>query len=184
MSKRFLSTVLAIIKAAGVEEDFKTAEHFHIRIPNQPFMDVVIESWDSPILKGRRHISVAHYIKMNGDLVADPEVEILDDGFPIHLQQVLLYTQVAEFNENEKLQYYPNRWSAVCGFLNIWSKNLRSQEFTEAAKNLKTRGKHENIKENLIYICPSCRCKGTLPANYCEICGKKLPEEAKQERVH
>lgn len=69
MLTSFLKIIRKIVKATGKLEEFENEEHFHIRIPNEPYMDLVIESWDSPLKGEGRRISVVHYYEQNGDLV-------------------------------------------------------------------------------------------------------------------
>lgn len=130
---KFAATITKIIDAAGKGEAFRTADHFHIRIKNSGWMDLVIESFPSPQYPGRRNISVAHYYEQNGDLVPDPEVEIVDTGMPIGLSQWCGYTACV-WEQDGKLMLAPRAKAEVMSFLNIWERNLRHQGFLAAAK--------------------------------------------------
>jgi hypothetical protein len=133
MSTQLIHVVTQIVEAAGQDDAFRTAEHFHLRVPNPPYMDLVIESWNSgDVALPCRRISVVHYFEQNGDLVADPEVEITDSGFPIELTQVLGYTQVAHFVDGE-MRFNPRTANDVNRFLNLWVRNLKAQGFIKAA---------------------------------------------------
>jgi hypothetical protein len=135
----FVETVVEIVKAASQYGRFSQGgSHFSLKIENPPFMPLVIEAWDSPVLGENRRVSVAHYFEQERDLVPDPEVEITDTGWPIELSQVLGYTQVTVYSEDGRtMQYEPESVRNVLHFLNeTWAPNLRAQRFVEAARKL------------------------------------------------
>ena len=118
--------VVEIASAAGLAGAFWQSEHFHLRLPNPPWMDLVIESW--PVSHSQRHISVAHYFEQNGDLVPDPEVEMTEYGDPVSLSQALGYTEVRDASTR----------SDVLLFLDMWARNIRDQGFIDAARRYAT----------------------------------------------
>lgn len=130
---QFAATIEKIVDAAGQGADFRTSDHFHMRLKNHGWMDLVIESWRSPLYHDRRNISVAHYYEQNGDLVADPEVEIIDDGTPVGLTQVYGYTRCM-WEQDGRLMVAPRAKAEVMSFLTLWGRNLKDQGFIEAAK--------------------------------------------------
>ncbi len=132
---RFAETIARIVDATGQGAAFRTDDHYHVRIANHGYMDLVIESWASPHYAGRRNISVAHYYEQNGDLVADPEVEIVDTGMPIGLSQPWGYTRCLLVQDG-KLMLKPRAKADVMSFLVVWGRNLRQQGFVEAARKL------------------------------------------------
>ena len=135
---QFLATIVEIVKAAGLFEEFtRRGRHFHVVIENGSYQPLVIEAWDSPIAGEGRRISVAHYFEQEGDLVPDPEVEIRDDGWPIELSQVWGYTQVTVYQEDGTLLFAAESKRDVLHFLDdTWAPNLRAQRFIEAARKL------------------------------------------------
>jgi len=141
---RFSDTIEAIVKAAGQYEDYLKSDHFHLKIENGPYMDLVIESWwcnyQADIL-GVRHTSVAHYYEQNGDLMPDPDVVIdTGTGAPIEITQPppFGYFRV-RWSDPDNGHAMINRYQdqAVRSFLTIWSRNLREQGFVQAAKSMK-----------------------------------------------
>jgi len=82
------------------------------------FMDLTIEK------VGEDRVSVAHYFKQNGDLMADPEVvfDTADGWVPVQYRQDPVIRQVDESGLNIK------------SFLDTWNSNLRSQGFVDAAE--------------------------------------------------
>lgn len=136
---QFIETIVEIVKAAGQYGRFSQGgSHFSLKIDNPPFMPLVIEAWDSPIMGENRRISVAHYLEQAGDLIPDPEVEIRDDGWPIELSQRAFYTQVTTYSgDGLTLSFAPQAKRSVLHFLdNTWAPNLRAQRFIEAAHKL------------------------------------------------
>jgi len=73
----FQTNIEWLLKSHNLLEEFQTQEHFHVRFTMPGFDRLVIE----------RHgelISVAHYFEQEGDLIADPEVELhFPPGIPL-----------------------------------------------------------------------------------------------------
>lgn len=71
----------------------KIEAHLRLEIPDSAFMPLVIE------VIGDRQISVAHYYKQNGDLIADPDVLFYTSGdqrqywIPLYIQQPLGFAE-------------------------------------------------------------------------------------------
>jgi len=134
-----LTTIKAIVKAAHQEETFSTADHFHIRIENPPYMPLVIESWavSDPFLGETRHISIAHYREQCGDLVADPEMELMDNGYPVHIQMGATdYYRTSYRHDAQGIAYVNMRERAdQMSFMRTWARNLRAQGFITAAQS-------------------------------------------------
>lgn len=134
---KFLEAVFAIVTAAGQLDRLKQrGAHFTLRIENGGYLPLTIEAWDSPVEGEVRRISVAHYRRIGGDLVADPEVEIRDDGFPIELTQIEWFTPVVVYyDEHGTMWFYQRALRDVRHFLDtIWGPNLLAQGFAQAAQ--------------------------------------------------
>lgn len=140
MGSKLIETVERIVKAAGRQEEWagvlSSGEHFHLRIENGSFMPLVIESWRLPLKREERVISVAHYFEQNGDLVPDPDVEILGDGFPMNITTQFGYTRVARWDEAGELQWNQAKRYELQRFMNMWARNIKAQGFIEAAERL------------------------------------------------
>jgi hypothetical protein len=79
--------------------------------------------------------SMAHYYEQNGDLVADPDIELLraknGEWYPIALQQSTgAYTRAIEYYDKDgyPTKAYPMRYSELRSFLSMWLKNLKDQQ--------------------------------------------------------
>jgi len=78
--------------------------------------------------------SMAHYFEQNGDLVADPDIEMLrtKDGrwYPVALQQVFGYTRAVEDYDRDgnPTKAYPGRYSDIRSFLSQWLRNVKEQQ--------------------------------------------------------
>src|SRR5690606_17824898 len=69
MTTLFQETIEYLLKSHNLLEDFQNKDSFHVRFEKTGYQPLVIE----------RHgemISVAHYFEQNGDLIADPDVEL------------------------------------------------------------------------------------------------------------
>jgi len=136
----FVNTVERIVKAAGKWDDYLSEDHFHMRINNSPYMDLVIESWrcgSHPEDLGARHTSVAHYYEQNGDLIPDPDVVIdTGTGAPIEISQWCGTCRARWWDEDRGCGVVnPRQDKDIRTFLNVWSRNLKAQGFIAAAKN-------------------------------------------------
>jgi hypothetical protein len=87
-----LAVVHELVTAAGVRQAFETEREFHLRLEQEAYMPLVIESWSAiPSYRSeKRHISVAHYYQQGGDTIADPDILMTDSGYPIEIQMPTL----------------------------------------------------------------------------------------------
>lgn len=137
-----LQRVREVVRAANLLQEFESEEHFSLRVENEPWMPLVIESWPAPdSLQGeRRRIQVGHYFIEGERTFADPELEMTDLGFPVRLKQwgfgqmefPILWrdAQSQQVLVNVKVK----RDSAE--LLRIWANNIKEQGFIEAAARI------------------------------------------------
>jgi hypothetical protein len=143
MSNPMLTVVREIVTAAGQADAFDSAKHFSLRIDNEPWERLVIESWPvsgaDSLLSEKCHISVAHYYIQNGDLMADPEMVMTDTGQPLSYQLDSLGIFRRCYWRNEVGQVMVNRRERndQLEFLRMWARNLREQGFIEAARRMR-----------------------------------------------
>lgn len=119
----------------GLAEAFRTAEDFHLRVENEPWLPLVIE----------RHcdqVSITHYVERGDDLTRDPEMVFAlaaggerpdaRGGWPplslepggfgrVHV--------VAQVTPERQLVWYPGPMKEALGFAAKWGRNLRAQGF-------------------------------------------------------
>lgn len=155
MTPAILRVVHEIVDAAGMRDAYENASHFHLRIEHEPYECLVIESWPTPdALAGeRRRVSIAHYFEQNGDLIADPDLEMTDLGYPVALQQVPAFAFVYGLSHlgAETGGYQRITWrDEVTGrqmintrlklstdrFTRMWASNLRKQGFVKKAREM------------------------------------------------
>lgn len=136
-----------VVQAAGLFGEFETAERFSLRVENEPWMDLVIESWPTPdALQGeKRRVLVAHYTRSGERELPDPELEMTDCGFPIRLRQTVFgvmetpvlwrdaTTGQVMLNVREKRD--------MAELLRVWAKNIKYQGFAEAAARIVSSGR-------------------------------------------
>jgi hypothetical protein len=139
-----LRRVHDVVRAARLFEAFETEERFTLRVENEPYMPLVIESWPTPdSLQGeRRRVLVAHYYGGNGREYPDPELEMTEYGFPIHLRQTvfgIMETPVL-WRDPQTQQVLVNMRAKrdIAELLRVWAKNIKYQDFADAASRIIT----------------------------------------------
>ena len=132
-----MNTIMKIINVLGGLEALKKQESFKIK--NEPYMDLNID-YICLGPNGRPMISVAHNFIQNGDLMADPdmEIEILDgEMFPLTFQMdsLGLFQNVYEIDGKGGISGVNHKLKKELGkFLNQWGKNLERQGFLGRAE--------------------------------------------------
>ncbi|MEO7032882.1 MAG: hypothetical protein ABI548_03540 [Polyangiaceae bacterium] len=76
--------------------------------------------------------SVAHYFEQNGDLVADPEMELLRDRngnwYPVSITMAIGHKRALLLGEGGKARVDEREYRAELRFLSVWMKNIKSQQ--------------------------------------------------------
>lgn len=140
MNTNMQKAIRHILYLNGMAEAFDTADDFHLRLKNDPWLALVIE----------RHgdeVSITHYVEHNGDQLRDPEMVFslqrwaaLSGGFfkgwvpkstePGGFGRVYKTGEKQHIgDEPPKLLYYPRRMKEARHFATLWAKNLRAQGF-------------------------------------------------------
>jgi hypothetical protein len=112
----------------------------HIRVKNGCYMDFIVENLGSPS-EDVEIYSLAHYHKMNGDLIPDPEMEI-EVNHKLKTAEALTFETgnfgrrySYKFDGLKKTHVYPAVKKDNNGFLQkTWLKNLKEQGFGDAIK--------------------------------------------------
>ncbi len=105
---------------------FESATDFHLRIENEPYMQLVIERHDN-------ELSVAHYYTENGDAMRDPELTFdLRSWLPTSITQDPLahYACLTDVPSGPRRIHLANDLKS---FATIWARNLIAQGFTGQA---------------------------------------------------
>ncbi len=117
--------ITAILRRHGLAEAFQTADEFHLRIENPPYIPLVIERLGD-------EISVAHYGELNGDPIRDPELTFRLDWTPTSITQDPVGHYAAVFFEQDGQQMYrPRLLKELKSFAAMWARNLKEQGFVE-----------------------------------------------------
>jgi hypothetical protein len=125
MTTLFQNTIEHLLKSHNLLEEFQTKDSFHVRFDKPGYQRLVIE----------RHgdmISVAHYFEQNGDLVADPDVELhYSTWAPTAITQAFFgYRQ--KFIERDGKTYVDTRFDRdLSPFLSLWARNIKAQGWAE-----------------------------------------------------
>ena len=124
----FQVNVETLLKAHDLLDAFHGEEHFHARFEMRGFDRLVVE-------RHNELISVAHYFEQNGDLIADPEVELhYPTWTPMAITQVLGGRREKCITRDGK-QYVDTRFhQEVTSFLKLWGNNIYQQGWMKNAK--------------------------------------------------
>jgi hypothetical protein len=101
------------------------------KIDNAPgaFMAVSVECLHRSAVG--THFSVTHYYEQNGDLVPDPDVELLKLGsgewVPLAYQDARTYRRAA-IVEGAKLKVARGELASLVAFVNTWVQNIKEQQ--------------------------------------------------------
>lgn len=115
------------------------ADTEYLRIENEPYERLCIESLGYADYKGRPVYSMAHYYEQNGDLMADPDLTFsvdIEAGaiWPQTYQQddLGLYQEVFKYTPDGRHLYSRSLLCSLDDFLWHWTKNLKAQGFYTA----------------------------------------------------
>ncbi len=131
-----------VVQAAGLFHEFETAERFSLRVDNEPYMPLVVESWHTPdTLQGeKRRLLVAHYALSGERELPDPELEMTDMGFPIRLRQTVfgvMETPVMWRDPNtQQVMVNIRAKRDMAQLLRVWAKNIKEQGVIQAAARI------------------------------------------------
>ena len=121
-----------LLKSHHILEAFQNQAEFHVRFDMPGFDRLVIERHGSLI-------SVAHYFEQNGDLIADPEVELhYPTWFPTAITQVLSGRREKFIERNGQEFVVVNFHNEVTSFLAMWGRNIRAQGWDKASSSIAT----------------------------------------------
>ncbi len=128
MTTLFQIAIEHLLTSHNLLEDFQTKDSFHVRFEKTGYQPLVIE----------RHgdlISVAHYFEQNGDLIADPDVELhYPSWVPTAITQAFFgYRQ--KFIERDGKTYVDTRFDReVSSLLSMWARNIKAQGWAEGGR--------------------------------------------------
>jgi uncharacterized protein DUF6908 len=144
-----LKVVHDLATAAGVHDQFQTAQEFHLRLEHEPYEPLVIESWpaSTSYVGEKRHISVAHYYYQEGDAIADPDILMTDTGYPIEMQRPLLYTQVLWHDPQRGTLVNTRAKRDIEEFMRMWARNIKDQGWLGVAKEYKEQHQGEQQQQ-------------------------------------
>lgn len=110
-----------------------------LRIENEPYERLCLESLGYTDYRGRPVYSMAHYYEQNGDLMADPDLTFsvdIEAGeiWPQTYQQddLGLYQEVFKYTPDGRHLYSRPLLCSLDAFLWHWTKNLKAQGFYAA----------------------------------------------------
>ena len=125
MSTQFQKSIEHLLKSHNLFEAFQNQSSFHVRFDMKGYQRLVIERHDE-------QISVAHYFEQNGDLVADPDVELhYPSWVPTAITQAF-FGYRSKFIERDGQTLVDTRFDReVSSFLTLWARNIKMQGWAE-----------------------------------------------------
>lgn len=128
MTTLFQTTIEDLLKSHNLLERFQSQTEFHVRFDMTGYERLVIE----------RHaelISVAHYFEQNGDLIADPDVELhFPTWTPTAITQSWGYRR-EKFIERDGATLVDTRFHReVSSFLSLWARNIHAQGWAKQGR--------------------------------------------------
>lgn len=126
-------------KIINTLHDWTKPSGIYIKVENEPYMPLVIESvGKSP--QGHDLISVAHYYEQNGDLCQDPEMvfEASPHGWrPVYFQMAIPPVfERAIIYEDGAVKVNLRIIAEQKSFARTWDKNIREQGFLARAEEM------------------------------------------------
>ena len=128
MKTIFQTTIEHLLKTHNLLDAFRSKDSFHVRFEKAGYQPLVIE-------RHSEMISVAHYFEQNGDLIADPDVELhYPSWVPTAITQAFFgYRQ--KFIERDGKTYVDTRFhKQVSSFLTLWARNIKAQGWADGAR--------------------------------------------------
>ena len=123
------SVIEKILKRRGQLEEFKNGENFYLKIENGPFLPLAIE-------RHGNSVTITHYFEMNGDLIPDPDLELVigadQEWYPVALQFSTGHYRRARFWKDGQEFVNPKEMADQRYFSNIWARNIKEQGFITA----------------------------------------------------
>lgn len=97
-----------------------------VKMKAEPFMDLCID-----VIRQQgtvTQISMAHYYEQNGDLMPDPDMEVMlmhvtQMALPVHFQNAIAYRVCMEGTRITNSKEFADQSS----FLSLWLRNIKSQ---------------------------------------------------------
>ena len=122
----FKNQIEKILTKHNLLEEFKIKQEFHAKFSKEGFLPLVIER------HGDR-VSVTHYFEQNGDLIPDPDMELLigidGEWYPVAIQFATGHYAQARFWKDGKEFIVPREIRDQIRFSSMWAKNLKWQGY-------------------------------------------------------
>lgn len=128
MPTHFQHAIENVLKAHNLLEAFQSTPEFYVRLDMPNYDRLVIERQGETIIVG-------HYFEQNGDLMADPEIELhFPTWVPTAITQILGGRR-AKFVERGSQTFVDTRFhDEVTSFLSTWAENIKGQGWDKHGK--------------------------------------------------
>ena len=134
---QFQKAIGKVLKAHNQLDRFQSDQDFYLRL-DQPNYDRLV------IARHGEIITVGHYFEQNGDLMADPEVELhYPDWTPVAITQLLVGWREKFIEYEGQTLVDKNFHRQVAPFLVMWGRNIDAQGWTTRATVTSSRWSEE-----------------------------------------
>jgi len=124
---QFQKAIEKVLKAHNQLEWFQSGGDFYLRLDQPNYDRLVIERHGETIIVG-------HYFEQNGDLMADPEVELhYPDWTPVAITQLLVGRREKFIERDGQTLVDRNFHRQVAPFLAMWGRNIDAQGWATRA---------------------------------------------------
>ena len=132
-----MKTIEKIIAELGDIEEWTGG---HVKIPNDPYMPLVIE-WLGKGPAGGDLIAISHTYVQNGDLMRDPEIVFLvteNEWTPVSFRNDSLgvYQESMIIEDGEIRYVRPKLIADLRSFARTWDRNIAAQGFLKVITGL------------------------------------------------
>lgn len=122
----FKKQIESILERHGLLTNFRSGDGFHHRFESKGFMPLVVERHGDRVM-------VTHYFEQNGDLIPDPDMEMLiaTDGewYPVAIQFATGHYLRARTWDGDRELVDLRQVREQVDFSRIWAANLKCQGF-------------------------------------------------------
>ena len=108
----------------------------HLKYTSKGFMDLNFDFLRVDE-QNRGIFAISHYYKQNGDMIADPDMELrIDNSWDTPTCEALTFQDINGYQEvyptiNNEEMVYPKLKKSLNSFLLQWIKNIQQQNFKE-----------------------------------------------------
>lgn len=122
----FRQQIESILKKHNLIESFNLQKEFHAKFQSKSFLPLVVE-------RHGQFVSVTHYFEHNGELIPDPDMELLIGGdgewYPVAIQFSTGHYARSGYWSGDMELISTREFREQISFSKVWAKNLKEQGY-------------------------------------------------------